>query len=67
MPGAAGQLLDGVAGLGKGIMVVGFKGAAAMRSVWMDTVHAWAHRWRVAWRVRCAGARGRACAVRRRR
>jgi hypothetical protein len=35
--------LKGVGKFGKGFLFISFKGAKAVRSVWMDTVHAYAH------------------------
>ena len=41
LPGAAGAVLTGVADLGMGIILVSFKGAQALRSAYMETVHKW--------------------------
>ena len=43
MPVMASELFQGVAAPFKGLAVVSFKGARAVRSVWMDTVHKYAH------------------------
>ena len=41
------SLLKGVGGLGrdlgKGLVIISFRGAQAIRSVWMETVYAYAH------------------------
>ena len=37
-------LLKGVGKLGQGLVVISFRGALAVRSVWMETVHAYAHK-----------------------
>ena len=46
--------------LGKGVVVLGFKSASAVRTVWMQTVHAWAHKWCARATRRNASSRTRA-------
>jgi hypothetical protein len=53
------KLLMGVGDLGKSMVIISFRGARAIRGVWMETVHAYAHRTCVA--RPAAFARSRPC------